>query len=364
MLWFPKPGSYTGEDCVELHLHGGPAVIEAVSEALRRAGGRPAEPGEFTQRAFLTGRLDLIEAEGIADLIEAETNAQRRQALAQSTGALSDIYRKWSVQLRRLMALQEASIDFPDETGGASDQVVEQIAELETALEQHLSEGRKGESLRRGLMVAVVGAPNVGKSSLVNILANRDVSIVSERAGTTRDVVQARVTMGGVPVTLIDTAGLRDSDDDIEREGVRRARRSAEASDFIILVTCGDRPILPVFQKPTLWVANKVDIVAAPSGALGVSARTGEGIDTLRRDLATGIQRLVGGTTTPLLTRARHRDCVETTVELLRSARDVSSPELRGEELRLALHNLGRLTGEVDVEDVLGEIFATFCIGK
>ena len=365
VLWFPGPGSYTGEDCVELHLHAGPAVIEAVSDRLCRAGARPAEAGEFTQRAFMTGRLDLLEAEGIADLIEAETQAQRRQALAQSTGALSELYRSWMARLRRIVAYQEARIDFPDDTDeDVDDGLVVEIEELERALASHLSEGDRGLALRRGIVVALVGEPNVGKSSLLNRLSGRDVSIVSAQAGTTRDLVETRTVIGDVPVTLVDTAGLRESDDDVEREGVRRAKEAAKAADLMVVVTHGTDRVPTMGEVPGLWVANKIDLSPAPDGALGVSARTGEGIDVLRSTMSQIIQRLTSGSPLPMMTRSRHRDCVMSTTQHLRSALVVTEPELRGEELRLALHHLGRLSGAVTTDDILSDVFSTFCIGK
>ena len=340
-------------------------MIEAVSDRLCRAGARPAEAGEFTQRAFMTGRLDLLEAEGIADLIEAETQAQRRQALAQSTGALSELYRSWMARLRRIVAYQEARIDFPDDTDeDVDDGLVVEIEELERALASHLSEGDRGLALRRGIVVALVGEPNVGKSSLLNRLSGRDVSIVSAQAGTTRDLVETRTVIGDVPVTLVDTAGLRESDDDVEREGVRRAKEAAKAADLMVVVTHGTDRVPTMGEVPGLWVANKIDLSPAPDGALGVSARTGEGIDVLRSTMSQIIQRLTSGSPLPMMTRSRHRDCVMSTTQHLRSALVVTEPELRGEELRLALHHLGRLSGAVTTDDILSDVFSTFCIGK
>ena len=366
VLWFPGPASYTGEDCVELHLHAGPAVIDAVAEALHVAGGRPAGPGEFTQRAFLKGRIDLIEAEGLADLIEAETEAQRRQALAQSRGTLSALYAGWSAALRRIVAQQEAFIDFPSESEGVTaDHLDAEMATLEDLFLTHLGEGRRGQALRRGLTVAITGSPNVGKSSLVNVLAGRDVSIVSDRPGTTRDVVETRFVLGGIPLTLIDTAGIRDSEDELEREGVRRAHRSVGAADIVLRVTCGNDagPTLGD-NRITIDVSNKIDLYPALPRSIGVSALTGEGIDALRNALGKTAERLTSGSTLPPFTRARHRDCVERSLAHLQAARAAGMAELRGEELRLALHELGRLTGAVGVEDILSDIFSTFCIGK
>jgi tRNA modification GTPase len=238
VLWLPAPASYTGEASAELHLHGGRAVIEGVADALVTLGARPAEPGEFTRRAFLNGRMDLIEAEAVGDLVEAETSAQRVQALRQLDGALGAIYHDWADRLRVLLAQQEALIDFPDEDLPPETEALA-LAELAVLTRQiggHLDDGRRGERLREGLVFAVTGPPNVGKSSLVNALAERDVAIVAATPGTTRDALETRVVLGGVPVTLVDTAGLREAQDAIEAEGVRRARARAAAADLVIVV--------------------------------------------------------------------------------------------------------------------------------
>ena len=238
VVWLPGPGSYTGEDSAELYLHGGRAVLTGVADALVALGARPAEPGEFTRRAFLNGRMDLTEAEAVHDLIAAETEAQRRQALRQLDGALGTLYRGWADRLRLLLAQQEALIDFPDEDlpPEVEAQVLGELAALRGEVAAHLDDGRRGERLREGLVFAVTGRPNVGKSSLMNALAERDVAIVSAIPGTTRDALEARVVLGGVPVTLVDTAGLRDTTDEIEAEGVRRARARAAEADLVILV--------------------------------------------------------------------------------------------------------------------------------
>ncbi len=366
VLWFPGPGSYTGEDCVELHLHAGPAVVDAVSESLRSWGGRPAEPGEFTRRAFMRGRIDLIEAEGIADLIDAETETQRQQALAQSTGQLSEIYIGWAARVRRLVAGQEALIDFPAESDDVEDDgFAADITSLEHAMLAHLADGKRGEALRRGLTIAVVGEPNVGKSSIINSLSERDVSIVSGLPGTTRDVVETRLVIGDVPITLLDTAGLRESGDEVEQEGVRRARHAAEIADLVLVVTSGHATTPLNARAPgAVWVSNKVDLEVAPCGALAVSAKTGEGIPTLRKTLANIAQRITTGAPVPTMTRTRHRSCIQTTLDHLHRARTATIAELRAEDLRQALHSLGRLTGDVGVDDLLGDIFSTFCIGK
>ena len=366
VLWMPGPGSYTGEDTCELFLHGGRAVTAGVAEALTVLGARPAEPGEFTRRAFLNGRMDLLEAEAVGDLIDAETEAQRKQALRQLEGALGTIYAGWAARLRWLLAQQEALIDFPDEDlpPEVEDRVVAEIDSLRSEIRAHLDDGRRGERLRDGLVFAVTGPPNVGKSSLVNLLAERDVAIVSAVPGTTRDALEVRVVLGGVPVTLVDTAGLRDTADAIEAEGVRRARARAEAADYVLLV--GDVCTgVAAGTDQSLRICNKIDLGGiVPEGSIGVSATTGAGIDALHARLAAVARSLTEGAGPPPLTRMRHRAALMTAADRLDAAAKMEIPELRAEDLRLALGTIGRITGAVGVEDLLGDIFSRFCIGK
>ncbi len=371
VLWFPGPASYTGEDSAELHLHGGPAVIAAVAEALVAAGARPAEPGEFTRRAFLNGRMDLTEAEGIADLIEAETEAQRRQALRQAGGALSQLVAGWSGRLARLLARQEAFIEFEDEDlpAGLDDAVATQAAALRAEMAAHLAEAPRGERLREGLLVAIIGAPNAGKSSLLNALVGREAAIVSARAGTTRDVVEARLTLAGVPVTLADTAGLRDAVDEIEAEGVRRARRRAEQADLVLAVFAADQPAdaatLAAMPPGAVMVVNKADLgLADRPGALAISALTGQGLEALRARLEAAAASLAGLGEQATLTRPRHVAAVQDALGWLDALAAAPVPELRAEALRAALRALGRLTGQVGVEAILDLVFSEFCIGK
>jgi tRNA modification GTPase len=365
VLWFPAPASYTGEDAAELHLHGGRAVTEAVAAALLAAGARPAEPGEFTRRAFLNGKLDLLAAEAVADLVEAETEAQRRQALRQLEGALGDLCRGWADRLLTLMAREEALIDFPDEDlpQALAAEAEAARAALAAELTAHLDDAHRGERLREGLVFAVTGPPNVGKSSLVNALAEREVAIVSPHPGTTRDALETRLILGGVPVTLVDTAGLREAADPIEAEGIRRARAHAAAADLVLaLAEAGSNaPITP----GTLAIATKTDLGGAvPPGALGISTRTGAGLEALRARLAAEATRLTAAAGPPPLTRARHRAALTAARDALVAAGSAPAPELRAEELRQALRALGRITGTVDAETVLGAIFSRFCIGK
>lgn len=371
VLWFPGPASYTGEDSAELHLHGGPAVIAAVAAALEALGGRPAEPGEFTRRAFLHGRMDLTAAEGIADLIAAETEAQRRQALRQAEGGLAQLHAAWAQRLTRLLARQEAFIEFEEEDlpSDLDAQVEADAATLRAEMAAMLAEGDRGEKLREGLTIAILGAPNAGKSSLLNALAGREAAIVSARAGTTRDVVEVRLILAGVPVTLADTAGLREAADEIEAEGVRRALARAETADLRLLVFAADAAPDPVtlgLRGPNaLTVLNKVDLgTGAMEGALAVSARTGLGLGDLRQRLEDAAALRAGLADGAMLTRPRHRAALREALAELERLPHAGLPELRAEALRAALRALSRLTGRVDVEQVLDLVFGEFCIGK
>jgi tRNA modification GTPase len=371
VLWFPGPASYTGEDSAELHLHGGPAVVAAVGEALVALGARPAEPGEFTRRAFLHGRLDLTEAEGIADLIAAETEAQRRQALRQAEGGLSARLGGWAAALMRLLARQEAFIEFEEEDlpGDLDARVAEEAGVLRAEMAALLAEGVRGERLREGVAVAILGAPNAGKSALLNALAGREAAIVSARAGTTRDVVEVRLVLAGVPVTLADTAGLRETVDEIEAEGVRRALARAEAADLRLLVFPADAspdPSTLALRGPSaLVVGSKADLgPVAVAGALPVSARSGAGMEALRAALEAEVAARAGLAAAAGLTRPRHRAAVREAVEWLARLDGAGLPELRAEALRGALSALGRLTGRIGVEQVLDLVFSEFCIGK
>ncbi|SDB64586.1 tRNA uridine-5-carboxymethylaminomethyl(34) synthesis GTPase MnmE [Belnapia rosea] len=372
VLWFPGPASYTGEDSAEFHLHGGPAVVAGVAEALVATGARPAEAGEFTRRAFLNGKLDLTAAEGIADLIAAETAGQRRQALRQAGGALATLYGGWADRMTALLARQEAFIEFEDEDLPADldAAVVEAAAALRSEIATHLADGGRGERLREGLTVAILGAPNAGKSSLLNALVGREAAIVSARAGTTRDVVEVRLDLGGIPVTLADTAGLRDTLDDIEVEGIRRARQRAEEADLLLLVFAADQPLdvdTLAWRRPdALVVMNKSDLGGPPAGfdGLMVSARSGAGLETLRARLEYEAVARAGSTAETLLTRPRHRAALQEAISWLSTLQSAPLPELRAEALRAALRALGRITGRVGVEAVLDVVFGEFCIGK
>ncbi len=391
-LWFPGPRSETGEDTAELQLHGGRAVIAAVLAALGQIDGcRPAEAGEFTRRAFENGRLDLTRVEGLADLVGADTEAQRRQALRQLSGALGKRAEAWRTKLVEALALVEARIDFPDE-GDVPEDLVSPALEVARALRDEIAEvladqGR-GERLRDGSVVAIAGPVNAGKSSLLNRIVRRDAAIVSPFAGTTRDVIEVHLDLGGHPVTILDTAGFRDSDDPIEQEGIRRARERAGKADLVLWVLdvavtseiAVDR-LEREFPNTTKWIVwNKVDSISLlriktlksivhkldyPS--YFVSALDGSGFDELLPALAEHAREFLGSTEPALVTRQRHRAALEETVAALERVVAEPAPvreEVVAEELRLAARALGRLVGRVDVEDILDVIFRDFCIGK
>ena len=382
-VWFEAPNTETGEMMAELHLHGGRAVVGAALEAIGRLGlCRLAEPGEFTRRAFEHGKLDLTEAEGIADLVAAETEQQRRLALQQMDGALHRLYEDWRTLGLATLAHLEAAIDFPDEDlpPGIASRVRDGVVQLQTEIGAHLSD-RRGERLREGVHIAIIGPPNAGKSSLLNLLARRDAAIVSETAGTTRDVIEVHLDLGGWPVVLADTAGLRDSGDAIEQEGVRRARARAAEADLRVLVldASGDwqgarRDLIASTERwneaRDIVVVNKVDL-AAPGSAdttadiVPLSARSGAGLPELlaRLERSTGLL-MEEGASAPPLTRARHREALGEAHAAL--GRALLAPEiaLAAEDLRLALRAIGRITGTVRVEELLDVIFRDFCIGK
>lgn len=385
ILWFPGPRSYTGEDVAELHVHGGAAVVAAVLDALGRLPGlRMAEPGEFTRRAFLSGKLDLTGAEGLIDLIDAETEAQRRQALRQSDGRLGRLYDSWRARLIGLLAHFEAAIDFPDEDlpDTLEETVREGILGVVEELTQHLDDNRRGERLRDGIHIAILGPPNVGKSSLLNLLSRRDAAIVSSQAGTTRDVVEVRLDLGGYPVVLADTAGLRDSADAIEVEGVRRAHAQADIADLkLVMFDCAaadrvDSKIAGLIDSETIVIRNKIDlapgakqyppesILRSALAVCSISVLTGDGIDRFLNVLLDAVAQRMGQSSAPAITRARHREAVRSCCDALNRALDAGEIALAAEDLRLAVRMLGRITGAVDVEDLLDVIFREFCLGK
>jgi tRNA modification GTPase len=394
VLWFPRPHSETGEDMAEFQLHGGHAVVAAVFEALGQIEGcRPAEPGEFTRRAFENGRLDLTEVEGLADLIAAETPAQRRQAYRQLKGLIGDQAQAWRKQIVEALALVEARIDFSDEVDGPEDLVGPALfaaQQLRSKIAAALGDQGRGERLRDGMIVAIAGPPNAGKSTVLNRLARREAAIVSPYPGTTRDVIEVHLNLDGYPVTLLDTAGIRESSDPVEQMGIRRATERAAAADLVLWVVdgsaidgsangigsnSGGKP----FESKTWTIINKTDAAvnslwiscesqsASSERMFAVSALSGEGMDALIEALAAHSRDYFAGAESGLITRARHRRALEETVGALDRALaqgDSGTEELIAEELRSAATTLGRLTGRIDVEDILEVIFREFCIGK
>jgi len=368
VLRFTAPRSYTGENIAEFQVHGGPAVISALlSELGALPGLRLAEPGEFTRRAVENGRLDITQAEAIADLVDAETEAQHRQAVLQHQGGLSRLYEDWRTRLIRCAAWIEATIDFPDEEipAGALKTSRKAIAAIAREMQAHLDDGRRGEILRDGFHVAVIGPPNAGKSSLVNALAQRDVAIVSDIPGTTRDVLEVRLNLKGYPVILSDTAGLRKARDPIEEEGVRRAKARAAAADLRLLVLDGTAERHDRGMRGDIEIRNKADLAKNPAdGGLWISAKTGEGIGQLIDLLAEYAEKSMSRGEAPALSRARHRLAVMSAARHLKDTLEASAPELAAEHLRLGLREIGRLTGRVDLDELLDVVFRDFCLGK
>ena len=364
VLWMPGPASYTGEDCAELHLHGGRAVLTAVMEALVNAGLRPADPGEFTFRAHVNGKLDLLEAEAVGQLAEAETEAQRVHALRQLSGEQSATMARWSETLTQALAWQETLIDFADESlpESTNAELEARLHILASEMQAQLAGVGRSERLRRGLVFVLVGAPNVGKSSLLNRLAGREAAIVSAVPGTTRDPVSVELDLDGIHVTLIDTAGLRDSADEIESEGIKRAQARACAADLVIeVLEAGGEGCSAI--KADVRVFNKSDLAHPSEGGLAVSALTGDGCAEVLAFLANQARQLAhpGGA---VLTNARHAAALRDARAALATALAHAQPELRAEELRIALSAVGRITGVVPTDDLLGVIFGAFCIGK
>ncbi|XP_077515680.1 5-taurinomethyluridine-[tRNA] synthase subunit GTPB3, mitochondrial [Amblyomma americanum] len=402
VLWFPSPHSYTGEDCCELHVHGGPGVVNAVLGALSHIEDvRQAEPGEFTKRAFLNGKMDLAEVEGLADLLRAETEAQRIQALEQMEGSLSKLYMQWTHDLKMCLANVEAFIDFSEDQGieeAILDSAAAQAEKLATEIQAHLSDGRRGERLRGGVKVAIIGRTNVGKSSLFNALCQRDAAIVSPIAGTTRDVVESMLDIGGYPAVFSDTAGLRNSDDPVEQEGISRAQRWAAGADLALIVvdskeflhlqpttdftedylkqlglmSCAPLRLI-VFNKRDLLSADEQVAVEKKAKRLPVescftSCTTLQGIADLVKILSARLEALCGkpAECSPLLTQERHRRNLEQCLKHLKLfSTEVQSDSVIGaEHLRIAITHIGKITGRVFTEEILDVIFRDFCIGK
>lgn len=377
VVYFPAPHSFTGEECAEFHLHGGRAVVAALFETLSALPDiRMAEPGEFTRRAFDNGKVDLVEAEGLADLLAAETEMQRRLALEQAKGGHSALYQGWAARITHARAMIEAELDFADEDdvpGSIADLIWSDMNRLVAEMDRHLRDHKTGEIIRDGLKVVIFGAPNAGKSSLINRLAQRDVAIVTAVPGTTRDVLSVDLDIDGFAVRLFDTAGIRHTDEVVEQEGIRRARLAAEDADLILhvidLTASNDESHSIPDTVKSIRVGNKADLIEPPFATkvdVVVSAETGNGIDILRRLVGVFLKENVSGQSLAVPARIRH-------VELLRKAHaalldslhsEGLGLDIRAEHLRVAAQSLGRITGRVDVEDLLSMIFSEFCIGK
>jgi len=381
VLYFKGPNSFTGEDVAEFHVHGGRAVIEGVLSALGALPfTRMAEAGEFSRRGFENGKLDLLEVEGLADLIAADTAAQKSQALQQMRGVFSALYEQWRADLIYAIALVESALDFSDEGDVPEDiagQASPQVKSLYEATEAHLNDGHRGEIVREGFKVVIAGPPNAGKSALLNALAKRDVAIVSDEAGTTRDVIEVRLDVNGLPVIVSDTAGLRETSSKVEQEGIRRSFMEVERAGLVLWLVDGAAPSLDVRDelsgqdRPVLTVWNKLDVSPVdrsfePKIDLALSAQGGQGLGQLVEEIGRQASLQVGSGEGVFITRARHRDLLLSVMEALSDflEGDLVDTELRAEDLRRAAFALGRLTGKVDVEDVLDKLFVEFCIGK
>ena len=377
-LWFPGPASATGEDMVEFHLHGGPAVVRGILDTLADSAGlRFAEPGEFTRRAFLHGKMDLTQAEGLADLIDAETEMQAAQAFSQMSGALGELYESWRGRIVRSLAYVEAVIDFPDEDvpDDAARSVFPELKSVKMEMDRHLADGRRGEILRDGLSVVILGPPNSGKSSLLNALMRRDIAIVSDIPGTTRDILEARLNIAGYAVCLADTAGVRTTSEAIEAEGIRRARLRAESVQVrLILIDPDSVSLIPEmlssYRPGDLVVFSKSDLDWTPpqldAETLFISTLSGVGLDDLISKLEQRARDLSGVGGSALITRSRHREALRDSSDALsKGVEQVGNGlDIVAENLRVAARAIGRITGRVDVEDVLDVVFADFCIGK
>lgn len=381
LLYFKAPHSFTGEDVIELHTHGSRAVIAAVMDSLAQIDGyRLAEPGEFSKRAFYNGKMDLTEAEGLADLIDAETAEQQKYAVRQMDGGLKDLYEGWRETLVGILAHLEAYIDFPDEdipqdiVSGMQNTVFKLIEDIK----KHLRDDTVGERLREGFRVAIIGAPNAGKSSLLNQIARREAVIVSDIAGTTRDAIDIHLDLGGYPVMFTDTAGLRETAEEIERKGIAVAHDKARQADLVIYLFDASKDSAQDIEKykkefadKLLVVANKLDKLSSEqiaglqkSGYLVISAKQNLGTDKLLENIKEHISARFTSGSGLLISRRRYREALQNTVELLQNFGFDKEIELTAEDIRLAAREIGKITGRIEVDEILDKIFGSFCIGK
>ncbi|MES2214412.1 MAG: tRNA uridine-5-carboxymethylaminomethyl(34) synthesis GTPase MnmE [Pseudomonadota bacterium] len=373
VVYFKAPNSFTGEDVVEIHTHGSIAIAQLLTESLLSAGLlRLAEPGEFAKRAFLNGKLDLTSAEGLADLIEAETIMQHRQAMRQMSGELEKLYGGWRKELLGIISFLEAYIDFPDEDipDSVLQNAEDKIHNLTLTLQKHLSDNRRGERLRNGLKLTILGAPNVGKSSLLNFLAQREIAIVSDIAGTTRDVIETHLDIGGYPIILTDTAGIRkDTEDLIEKEGIKRALKEASHSDIKLVMFEADSrspEIEELIDFETILVMNKIDLYPETSnvGVIPISLKLGKGLDALLKAIEQKAESISPPSEAPSITRLRQRTHIEQGLSALQCCNLHEDLVLATEDIRIAVRAFEAITGKLEVDEILGEIFSNFCIGK
>lgn len=372
-IYFPAPHSFTGEDCLELHTHGSRAVIALLSRLLHESADfRLAEPGEFSKRAFLNGKMDLLQAEGLADLIEADTLAQHRQANALLDGKISDIYNSLRERIIHIRAHVEAYIDFPDEDipEDTLQNIYAEVRSLIEEIDRALATANSGERIREGFRIALIGAPNAGKSTLFNALAKRDLAIISDEAGTTRDALECHLDINGYPVVLIDTAGIRETDSLVESEGIRRAKAHAEAADLILQLVDATQsgPVSATNETPNKLIINtKADLLDAPSpsaDALNLSLHNEADITQLLAVLGDEIEKRIGSNTHPIVTREHHKACLITCRSYLESFYSVNESELMAENLRLAGQEIEKITGRIPLDTILDVLFGAFCIGK
>lgn len=371
VLYFEGPNSFTGEDVVELHIHGGRAVIDGVLNALAKIENfRLAEPGEFSRRSFENGKMDLTKAEAIADLIDAETKAQKKQALRQMEGELGKLYESWRAQLKHVLAYTEATIDFSEEEI-SFDSMLPKVQSVINEIGEHLNDKGRGEKLREGLSIAILGSPNAGKSQLLNAIAKREVAIVSDTAGTTRDVIDVHLDLNGYPAIISDTAGIREADNEIEHEGIMRALKKAENADIKVILFDSTKPAdkdsLDLIDEDSIVVLNKCDKEGSSDivdNALKISALTGDNLEIFLDKLEKETEKRLFSAGSASITRDRHRKFLQQALSSLKSAMIAPETELQAEDIRIAVREIGKITGSVEIEELLDIIFGDFCIGK